>query len=85
MGLNAHSGLVSVGGPAGLVVFRGRHYSELLSRPPLDRLVLRDGKPLTEDVPDYRELDDLDAAEGKRERRSSVTFDAGGERGSGGA
>jgi hypothetical protein len=48
-------------------------------------LVLRDGKPLTEDVPDYRELDDLDAVEGKRERRSSVTFDAGGARGSGGA
>jgi hypothetical protein len=48
-------------------------------------LVLRDGKPLTEDVPDYRELDDLGAVEGKRERRSSVTIDAGGERGSGGA
>ena len=85
MGLHAHSGLVSVGGPADLVVFRGRHYSELLSRPQLDRLVLRDGKPLTEDVPDYRELDDLNAVEGKRERRSSVTFAAGGERGSGGA
>ena len=66
MGLHAHSGLVSVGGPADLVVFRGRHYSELLSRPQLDRLVLRDGKPLTEDVPDYRELDDLERSLGRR-------------------
>jgi cytosine/adenosine deaminase-related metal-dependent hydrolase len=85
MGLPENSGLVSVGGPANLVVFRGRHYSELLSRPQLDRLVLRDGQPLLEEVPDYRELDDLNAFEGKRQRRSSVTFDAGGKRGVGGA
>lgn len=84
MGLDEHAGYVSVGGPADLVVFRGRHYSELLSRPQLDRCVLRSGKPLMEDVPDYRELDDLENIEGDTERRTSVTFDAGPARGGGG-
>ena len=51
MGLGEHHGRVAVGGPANLVVFRGRCYSELLSRPQLDRLVLRDGRPLMDDVP----------------------------------
>lgn len=85
MGLEKHSGYVSVGGPADLVVFRGRHYSELLSRPQIDRCVLRSGKPLMEDVPDYRELDDLEDIEGKGGRRTSVTLDAGPARGLGGA
>jgi hypothetical protein len=38
-----------------------------------------------EDVPDYRELDDLEDIEGKGGRRTSVTLDAGPARGLGGA
>lgn len=57
MGLDEHHGRIAVGGKANLVIFRGRFFSELLSRPQLDRLVLRDGRPLTLEVPDYRELD----------------------------
>ena len=41
------------------VLFRGRGFSELLSRPQADRVVLRRGQPIDTDPPDYRELDDL--------------------------
>jgi cytosine/adenosine deaminase-related metal-dependent hydrolase len=85
MGLGEHHGRVAVGGPANLVVFRGRCYSELLSRPQLDRLVLRDGRPLMDDVPDYRELD-VGGEPGANKRRKSLDMDEGaGKRGKGGA
>ena len=39
------------------VVFRGRSYSELLSRPQFDRAVVRDGRVIDAQVPRYEELD----------------------------
>ena len=56
MGL-ASPGLIKVGEPADLVLFRGRSYSELLSRPQSDRIVLRGGEAIDSTPPDYRELD----------------------------
>ncbi len=58
MGL-AWAGRIAPGAPADLVVYRARHYSELLSRPQHDRIVLRQGKAIDTTLPDYRELDDL--------------------------
>lgn len=58
MGLGCR-GTIRVGGPADLVLFRGRNMSELLSRRQSDRVVLRAGKPVDAGLPDYRELDDL--------------------------
>ena len=58
MGLDA-PGLIKVGEPADLVLFRGRGYSELLTRPESDRTVLRNGVAIDTTLPDYRELDDL--------------------------
>ena len=45
--------------PADLVLFRGRHFSELLARPQSDRVVVRGGRAIDRALPDYRELDDL--------------------------
>jgi cytosine deaminase len=53
------------GGPLGqgrnadLILFRARSWSELLSRPSGPRLVIRGGRPVTDALPDYRELDSL--------------------------
>ena len=58
MGLES-PGLIKVGEPADLVLFRGRFYSELLTRPQLDRIVLRNGEAIDTTLPDYRELDGL--------------------------
>ena len=58
MGLDS-PGLIKVGEPADLVLFRGRFYSELLTRPQTDRTVLRNGEAIDTTLPDYRELDDL--------------------------
>ena len=58
MGLDG-PGLIQVGEPADLVLFRGRGYSELLSRPESARAVLRGGEAIDTAPPDYRELDDL--------------------------
>jgi cytosine/adenosine deaminase-related metal-dependent hydrolase len=77
MGLGDAHGRVVVGGVANLVVFRGRRYSEILSRPQHDRLVLRDGRPLPCGVPDYRELDDMCA--------NGMVGSGGVKRGRGGA
>eukprot|EP00892_Ulva_mutabilis_P005215 jgi/Ulvmu1/3065/UM015_0105.1 len=52
-----HTGRIAVGAPADLVLFRARRYSELLSRPQVDRLVLRGGKHVAAVPPDYRLLD----------------------------
>lgn len=52
-----HHGRIRLNGPANLIVFRGRCYSEILSRPQHDRIVIRDGVQITAPLPDYRELD----------------------------
>ena len=58
MGLES-PGYIKIGEPADLVLFRGRFYSELLTRPQTERIVLRNGEPIDTTLPDYRELDDL--------------------------
>ena len=58
MGLDG-PGLIEAGAPADLVLFRGRSYSELLSRPESGRAVLRGGAAIDTAPPDYRELDHL--------------------------
>lgn len=55
MGLE--TGLIGTGRPADLVVFKARSFSELLSRPQGDRVVLRQGSPIDTTLPDYTELD----------------------------
>ena len=52
-------GVIAVGQPADLVLFRARDFTELLARPQTDRTVLRSGKPIDTTPPDYRELDEL--------------------------
>lgn len=61
MGLAA-AGCLRVGAPADLVLFNARGYSELLSRPQSDRLVLRAGRGIDTMPPCYRELDAVVAA-----------------------
>ena len=52
-------GRIGVGLPADLILFKARHYSELLARSQHDRTVLRLGQPIETDLPEYAELDDL--------------------------
>ncbi|MER9679333.1 cytosine deaminase [Mesorhizobium sp. M0184] len=52
-------GTLAAGAPADFVVFRGRSWTELLSRPESDRIVVRDGHAIERQLPDYAELDDL--------------------------
>jgi cytosine deaminase len=65
MGLDARAGTIAAGADADLVLFRGRGFSELLSRPQADRVVLRRGHPIDTDPPDYRELDSLVTGDGR--------------------
>ena len=44
---------------ADLVICRARNWTELLSRPQSDRIVLRNGLAIDRTLPDYAELDDL--------------------------
>jgi cytosine deaminase len=57
MGVDA--GTLTVGGAADLVIFKGRSWTELLSRPESDRAVIRAGRLIDSTLPDYSELDDL--------------------------
>jgi cytosine deaminase len=52
-------GTLAPGLAADMVIFRGRSWTELLSRPESDRIVLRSGRAIARDLPDYSELDDL--------------------------
>ncbi len=52
-------GTLAVGGPADFIVFKGRSWTELLSRPESDRIVVRDGRAIERQLPDYAELDEL--------------------------
>jgi cytosine deaminase len=58
MGLE-HAGRVAPGAPADLVIFEGRSWTELLSRPESRRTVLRAGKVIDTTPPAYAELDHL--------------------------
>jgi cytosine/creatinine deaminase len=53
-------GRIAAGLPAHLVLFKARNWTELLSRPQHDRVVLRHGARLATMLPDYRELDGLE-------------------------
>ncbi|MBE9130043.1 MULTISPECIES: cytosine deaminase [unclassified Coleofasciculus] len=53
-------GRIGIGLPADLILFKGRSFSELLSRPQSDRVVLRKGKAIDTRLPDYSELDQFD-------------------------
>ncbi|MBL8582584.1 MAG: cytosine deaminase [Rhizobiaceae bacterium] len=55
----ANAGTLQAGGQADFIVFRGRSWTELLSRPESDRIVVRDGRAIERAIPDYAELDDL--------------------------
>ena len=55
----AYAGTIAVGAPADLVITRARSWTELMSRPQSDRIVIRKGLPIDTTLPDYRELDDL--------------------------
>ncbi|MET3599562.1 cytosine deaminase [Martelella mangrovi] len=52
-------GVIAAGGPADLVLFSARRWSEFLSRPQADRIVMRNGMGIDRSLPDYRELDPL--------------------------
>lgn len=56
MGLT-EAGWLRPGAPADLLLFRARGMTELLSRPQSDRIVLRGGRVLEAELPDWRELD----------------------------
>ncbi|WP_269584608.1 cytosine deaminase [Roseibium sp. Sym1] len=53
------AGRIAEGGPADLVIFNARSWSEFLSRPQADRIVMRNGMGIDRRLPDYRELDPL--------------------------
>ncbi|NGO50110.1 cytosine deaminase [Mesorhizobium camelthorni] len=53
------AGILAPGGPADFIVFKGRNWTEVLSRPESDRIVVRGGRAIARDLPDYSELDDL--------------------------
>jgi cytosine/creatinine deaminase len=57
--LGLDNGLLKVGDAADLVLLRARSWTEFLSRPQMDRTVLRAGKPIDTILPDYRELDEV--------------------------
>ncbi|TRU16445.1 MAG: cytosine deaminase [Microcystis aeruginosa Ma_QC_B_20070730_S2] len=52
-------GRIKTGLEANLLIFKARYFSELLSRPQWDRLVIRRGLSIDTTLPDYQELDDL--------------------------
>ncbi|MBZ9984679.1 MULTISPECIES: cytosine deaminase [unclassified Mesorhizobium] len=52
-------GTLAAGGDADFIVFKGRSWTELLSRPESDRIVVRAGRAIDRQLPDYAELDDL--------------------------
>ena len=56
LGLPDH-GMIREGATADLLLFRARGWTEFLSRPHADRIVLRAGAVLDVEPPDFRELD----------------------------
>ncbi|TGQ94349.1 cytosine deaminase [Mesorhizobium sp. M8A.F.Ca.ET.208.01.1.1] len=52
-------GMLAAGGDADFILFKGRSWTELLSRPESDRIVVRAGRAIDRRLPDYAELDEL--------------------------
>ena len=52
-------GRIKPGGPADLILFSARRWSEFLSRPQADRIVMRNGMGIDRRLPDYRDLDPI--------------------------
>ncbi|TJV04687.1 MAG: cytosine deaminase [Mesorhizobium sp.] len=52
-------GTLAAGGDADFILFKGRSWTELLSRPESDRIVVRGGRAIDRQLPDYAELDGL--------------------------
>ncbi|BAI89358.1 putative cytosine deaminase [Limnospira platensis NIES-39] len=50
---------LGVGISANLIAFKGRNFSELLSRSQHDRVIIRNGASVSASIPDYSELDNL--------------------------
>jgi cytosine deaminase len=55
----SHRGCLGLGSSADLVLCRARSWSEFLSRPQMDRSIIRAGELIDRTLPDYRELDDI--------------------------
>jgi len=53
------AGILAAGCAADFIVFKGRSWTELLSRPEADRIVVREGRAIERKLPDYAELDEL--------------------------
>ena len=58
MGLEGR-GVLRPGAPADMILFEGRSFSEVLSRPESGRLVVRNGRAVDAPLPAYEELDAL--------------------------
>ena len=58
MGLD-HTGKITPGKAADIIIFPARYFSELLARSQHNRLVIRQGKQINTELPSYGELDDL--------------------------
>ncbi|RNJ47696.1 cytosine deaminase [Mesorhizobium erdmanii] len=52
-------GTLAAGGDADFILFKARSWTELLSRPESDRIVVRGGRAIERQLPDYSELDGL--------------------------
>jgi cytosine/creatinine deaminase len=52
-------GKIIPGSSADLIIFPARYFSELLARSQHNRIIIRKGKQIKTQLPDYRELDDL--------------------------
>jgi cytosine/creatinine deaminase len=57
--MNLPLGKIIPGNSANLIIFSARYFSELLARSQHNRIIIRKGKQINSDLPDYRELDDL--------------------------
>ena len=55
----SNSGRLDPGNPASFVLCKARNWSEFLSRPQSDRVVVRNGRQVLTELPCYSELDDL--------------------------
>lgn len=53
------AGRIAEGGPARMILFNARTMNEFMCRPQSDRIVVNQGRRVTEPLPDYAELDAL--------------------------
>ncbi|MEM1377134.1 MAG: cytosine deaminase [Pseudomonadota bacterium] len=59
MGLDGTYGRIGLGDPADFLIFEGRTWTELLSRPESNRILVRNGQQVERTIPSYDELDHL--------------------------